>query len=267
MDTLFLIASKTVWFFLRPETMLLLLFVLPYFLLRRERVEAATRTLSFALSVTVLIGLFPVGNVVLNPLERAYPVNPEINAPAGIIVLGGMEDIAPDHTGNVAQVNDAAERLIVAYELARRFPEATVLYSGGKLVFNADNAGGFEVGPDILRRLGLPEERLIVEGRSRTTAENATLSREMVPDQGTGPWVLVTSAFHMPRALGSFCAAGWRNLIPYPVDYRGGDMFSAHQMGSRQPPRQLNIGVKEWIGLLAYKLTGRTTAFFPKGCP
>jgi len=267
LDTLFLIASKTAWFFLRPETMLLLLFVLPYFLLRRERVAAATRTLSFALSVTVLVGLFPVGNVVLKPLERAYPVNPEIKAPAGIIVLGGMEDIAPDHTGNIAQVNDAAERLFVAYELSRRFPEATVLYSGGKLVFNPENAGGFEVGPDILRRMGLPEERLIVEGLSRTTAENATLSREMVPDQGTGPWVLVTSAFHMPRALGSFCAAGWRNLIPYPVDYRGGDLFAQIKWDLAEHLEELNIGVEEWIGLLAYRLNGRTTAFFPKGCP
>lgn len=266
MDTLFLIASKTVWFFLRPETLILMLFALPYFLLRCERVDAATRTLGFALGVTVLIGLFPIGNIVLNPLERAYPVNPEINAPAGIIVLGGMEDVAPDHTGNIAQVNDAAERLIATYELARRFPEALVLYSGGKVVFNADNAGGFEVGPDILRQLGLPEERLIVEDRSRTTAENATLSRAQVPDQGTGPWVLVTSAFHMPRAMGSFCAAGWRNLIPYPVDYRGGELFAQIKWDLAQHLDELNIGVKEWIGHLAYKLTGRTNAFFPEGC-
>ncbi|QJF51862.1 YdcF family protein [Roseobacter ponti] len=266
MDTLFLIAGKAVWFFLRPETLLLLLFALPLFLLWRGRVAGARRWLTVGLCAAIISGAVPVGNLVLNPLERAYPARPQVANPAGIIVLGGMEDLSPAYTGRMAQVNDAGERLIVATELARRFPEAVVLYSGGQLALAPVDKGAFEIGPDILRRLGLPENRLLVEGRSRSTAENATFSRALVPDQDERPWLLVTSAFHMPRALGSFCAAGWRNLTPWPVDYRGGELLENIGWDLAGHLHALNTGVKEWIGLLAYRQTGRTGSFFPDGC-
>lgn len=266
MDTLFLIASKTAWFFLRPETLLVLLFALPLVLLWRERIDAATNALFFALCITVVIGLFPIGNAILNPLERTYAVNPDVPAPVGIIVLGGMEEVAPEHGNNLAQVNAAGERLIVAIELASRFPEARVLYSGGRVALTPVAEGEFSVGPDILRRLGLPEARLIVEDRSRSTAENAALSREKVSDLEGGPWLLVTSAWHMPRSLGTFCAAGWQNLIPYPVDFRGGTVFDQIRWNLAENLSELNFGVKEWIGLLGYKLGGRTEVLFPRGC-
>ena len=127
LDTLFLITGKVVWFFLRPETLLLVLFAVPLVLLWRERVAGARRWLTVGLCAALVSGVLPVGNLVLNPLERTYPVSPEVTGPAGIIVLGGMEDLSPAYTGRLAQVNDAGERLIVAIELARRFPEAVVL--------------------------------------------------------------------------------------------------------------------------------------------
>ena len=265
MDTLFLIASKAVWFLMRPETLLVLLFALPLVLLRFGRVTAASRFLAFSLVVTVTIGVLPIGNLILNPLERSSPANPQIERPTGIIVLGGAEDIAPKYAGSMAQVNDAGERLITTMALARRFPEALVLYSGGKVAIRPVETGSFEVGPDILRQLGLPEERLILEGRSRSTAENAALSRAMVPDPG-GTWILVTSAWHMPRALGTFCAAGWRTLVPFPTDYRGGQFWDQIGWNLAGNLDELNVGVKEWIGLLAYRMTGRTDAFFPARC-
>ncbi|MEP1201227.1 YdcF family protein [Tateyamaria sp.] len=266
MDTIFLIASKLIWALLRPETLLLLIFALPYAFLRLGRIKAASRSLGIALSAALCISVFPVGKLVLNPLEGTYPSLPHLETPTGIIVLGGAEHVAPEYAGSTAQVNHAGERLITAIELARRFPQATVLYSGGRFAFNPDKQGSFEVGPDILRQLGLPEDRLIVEGRSRTTAENAVLSRAMVPDNATDTWILVTSAAHMPRALGSFCAAGWQKLIPYPTDYRGGVFWDQIGWSLAKNLDELNIGVKEWIGLLAYRITGRIEAFFPKSC-
>ncbi len=265
MDTVFLIISKAVWFFLRPETLVLLFVALPLFYLRRGRTAAATRALIFAVCIMITIGLVPVGNLFLNPLERAYPASPKIDTPAGILVLGGAEDIAPNYAGSMAQVNDAGERLIATIQLSRAFPEAVVLYSGGEVAITPVEQGAFEVGPDILRQLGLAEGRLIVEGRSRTTAENAVLSRAMAPDRA-GPWVLVTSAFHMPRALGSFCAAGWRNIVPFPTDYRGGTFWDQIGWNFAENLDDLNFGVKEWIALLAYRATGRTEVFFPKNC-
>jgi uncharacterized SAM-binding protein YcdF (DUF218 family) len=266
LDTIFLIASKVIWVLVRPETLLLLLFAMPYAFLRLGRIIAASRSLGFALSVALCISVFPVGNLVLNPLERAYPSRPPLDAPTGIIVLGGAEHIAPKYAGRAAQVNHAGDRLITTIELVRRFPEAIVLYSGGKVGIAPVEQVAFEVGPDILRQLGLPEDRLIIEGRSRTTAENAVLSRALVPDGATGTWILITSAYHMPRALGSFCAAGWQNLIPYPTDYRGGSFWDQIGWSLAKNLVELDIGMKEWVGSLAYRITGRTEAFFPNNC-
>ncbi len=114
-----------------------------------------------------------------------------------------------------------------------------------------------------LSRRMCPEDWLIVEGRSRTTAENASLFRAMTPD-GNGPWILLTSAFHMPRAVGSFCAAGSRNLVPYPTDHCGGTIRDQIGWNLAEDLADLNIWVKEWVELLAYRLTGHTENFLPK---
>jgi uncharacterized SAM-binding protein YcdF (DUF218 family) len=265
LDLLFLIASKTVWLLIRPETLLVALYAMALVFLRLGRTVAGSRSLAVALSITIAIGVFPVGNFVLNPLERAYSAQPVVTQPAGILVLGGAEGQAPDYAGGIAMVNDAGDRLIVAMHLAQQYPEAVVLYTGGKVALSPVAEGTFQLGPDILRHLGLSEDRLIVEGRSRTTAENAVLSRAIAPDLG-GPWILITSAFHMPRALGTFCAAGWHDLVPYPTDYRGGEIWDQIGWNLAENLTDLNIGVKEWVGLLAYRTTGRTVAFFPQGC-
>lgn len=265
MDTLFLVASKAVWLLIRPETLLVALYVVALVFLRLGRTVAGSRSLAVALTITIAIGVFPVGNFLLNPLERAYSAQPVVTQPAGILVLGGAEDQAPDYAGKVAMVNHAGDRLIATMHLARQYPKAVVLYTGGKVALMPAAEGAFELGPDILRQLGLSEDRMIVEGRSRTTAENAALSRAMAPN-AEGPWILVTSAFHMPRALGTFCAAGWRNLVPYPTDYRGGKIRDQIGWNLAENLTDLNIGVKEWVGLLAYRITGRTVAFFPQGC-
>lgn len=214
-----------------------------------------------ALIIMIATGVIPVGNFVLNPLERAYAPNPPITQPAGILVLGGAEDTAPAYAGSVAQVNEAGGRLIAAMQLARQFPDAAVLYTDSKAAVTPAAAGTFAVGPDILRQLGLPESRRVVEGRSKTTAANAVLSRAVAPE-GQGPWILVTSAFHMPRAMESFCAAGWPNLVPFPTDCRGGTVLDQIGWNLAENLADLNTGVKEWIGLLAYRVSDRTEAFF-----
>lgn len=210
--------------------------------------------------------MFPVGNLVLNPLERSFPANPDVQNPAGIIVLGGAEDAAPAYAGGFAQVDDAGDRLIATISLARRYPEAVVLYSGGKVALTPVEQGSFELGPDVLRRLGLSEDRLIIEGQSRTTAENATRALALKPETSGGQWILVTSASHMRRALGSFCAAGWDNLVPYPTDYRGGAFWADVGWNFADNLGELNVGVKEWIGLAAYRIAGRVTTLTSTAC-
>ena len=163
-------------------------------------------------------------------------------------------------------MNHAGDRLITAIQLSRRYPDAIVLYSGGKVALTPAEQGSFELGPDILRSLRLSEDRLITEGRSRTTAENAVLALTLKPETSEGPWILVTSAMHMRRALGSFCAAGWDNLVPYPTDYRGGAFWADVGWNFADNLGELNDGVKEWIGLAAYRITGRVTTLTSTAC-
>jgi uncharacterized SAM-binding protein YcdF (DUF218 family) len=164
-----------------------------------------------------------------------------------------------------AAPNDAGDYLIAAMQLARQYPEAVVLYTGGKVALTPVAEGTFELGHYILRQLGLTQDRLIVEVRSRSTAENAVLSRAMGPDR-EGPWILVASAFHIPSALETFCAAGWRNLIPYPTDYRSGKIWDQIGWNLAENLDDLNTAVNDWVGHLAYRFTRRTETFFPKDC-
>jgi uncharacterized SAM-binding protein YcdF (DUF218 family) len=120
-------------------------------------------------------------------------------------------------------------------------------------------ASGADVARDIFLGAGLDKSRLILEGASSNTAENAAMSLELAPDNLNGDWLLVTSAFHMRRAVASFCAAGWKNIVPWPTDYRTGGFFDRIGWNFALNLNELNLGVREWIGLAAYGLTSRTS--------
>ena len=254
-STLFFVLTKVVGVLFRLETLLVVLCLLAIVAIRRVRVRRATGWIGSVIAVIVATSVWPVGNLVLAPLERAYPASPALGDVQGIIVLGGAEYDGTLHSGGVAQVNSAGDRFITTMELAHRFPDARVLWSGGRATI-AGSAEAYSPGVEILLRMGLAEERLLVENRSRNTTENAHFSRDLLPDALSGQWVLVTSAFHMPRSVGTFCQAGWSNLVPWPVDHRAQER--------QRPQFDLNLqnankGLREWIGLLGYKAAGRWT--------
>jgi uncharacterized SAM-binding protein YcdF (DUF218 family) len=259
MDNAFFIASKLIWAMLRPDSLLMLGLLASWLLLRR-RPATARAILGLTLLTMATIAIWPVQTLLLAPLEDRYPQPSAPDQVAGIIVLGGAElaDLTPAR-GQV-QMNAAAERITAAMTLALRYPAAQVIFTGG----SGDLRGG-AAGADVARRLftdlGLPPARLVLESASRNTAENATLTQQLLhPKPGQG-WLLITSAFHMPRAVASFCAAGWTGLIPFPVDYRSpGDGAG---WSFTENADQLTNALREWIGLAAYHLTGRATAPTP----
>lgn len=105
--------------------------------------------------------------------------------------------------------------------LARRYPQARLVFTGG----SGNLGGGSPSESEIVGRyadpMGLPRTRLILEDRSRNTRENAAFTADMVKPKPGERWLLVTSAWHMPRAIGCFRQAGFA-VIAYPVDYRTG---------------------------------------------
>jgi uncharacterized SAM-binding protein YcdF (DUF218 family) len=258
MDTVFFKASKLIWALLRPETLLLLLFVAGWLFLRVRRAGLGQLFSFVSILACGLISVFPVGDAFLSPLEKTYPTEPKVRKVAGIVVLGGGESDVQSRAWSQPNTGDAGDRFIAALALAHKHPEAIVLFTGGsgRLLGGTSAA---DIARDIFLGAGLDKSRLILEGTSRNTAENAVISLELAPDNVEGDWLLVTSAFHMRRAVASFCSAGWKNIVPWPTDYLTGGFFDRIGWNFAFNLNELNIGVKEWIGLATYSLTRRTS--------
>jgi uncharacterized SAM-binding protein YcdF (DUF218 family) len=259
----FFYASKIVWFFLNPTNCLVLLGAAGAVLLFTRRRRLGRTIVAFAAIGLLVIGFSPIPKLLMRPLEDRFPAFVEDTRPVdGIIVLGGAIGFG---RGQVA-FNEAASRMTAALDLAKRYPNARIVFTGGDgslLGFGgrteADAAAGF------FETAGLAEERLLLERRSRNTRENAAFTRALVDPRPGERWLLVTSAFHMPRAIGCFRAAGF-DTDAYPVDYRtDGDIRDAvrpfqHMTNGME---LADLAAKEWIGLIVYRLAGYTDALLP----
>jgi len=206
------------------------------------------------------IGVFPIGDLLLRPLEGKHPAAPPFPQIDGIIVLGGSEETGRSAFWGLSQLNDGSERLTAAYVLAMAHPGARLIYTGGGGALR--DLGGAElteadVALAFLTDLGLPAERIEVDAAARNTVENARLSLELAGPGETGTWVLVTSAFHMPRAMQSFAEAGWTEIVAWPVDYRSQGFARGIGWHPSRNLLTLNIAIREWLGVLTYRMTGR----------
>ncbi|MDF0598258.1 YdcF family protein [Psychromarinibacter halotolerans] len=256
MDTLFYIVAKIVWFVMRPDTVILLLLVAGLFLLARGQRRWGMRLAGAGAGLLVLLAVLPLGGPLLRPLETAYPPQPEVSDIAGILVLGGAEVDDVSAHWDQPNLNEAGERYLAGLTLAHRFPDAILGFAGGS-AYLAGPVVEADLARAIFTSAGIDPARLRLEGRSRNTAENAANALELLGDEAQGTWLLVTSAFHMPRAVESFCAAGWTGLVPWPVDFRTRGAARSPGWDLATNLNDLNIGAKEWVGRIAYRATGR----------
>jgi uncharacterized SAM-binding protein YcdF (DUF218 family) len=266
MDTLFFVFSKTLWIALKPETYFGVLLLGALVAVLRNRRRLAIGFLAAGVLSFVLIAAVPLGDLVLAPLEHHFGVRPPVEDPTYIVVLGGAEANEQSAATGMVNVNDAGERLLAAVELALAYPRATLILSGGSGRLAGAVPSSAALMAEALTAAGIGIDRLLMEHQSRNTAENGRLSAELVGAGVSAPTLLVTSAFHMPRSVGVFCAAGWSAITPYPVDHRTGNFRNRIGWRFATNLEDLNIGVREWIGLFAYRLTGRTDALVPDSC-
>jgi uncharacterized SAM-binding protein YcdF (DUF218 family) len=181
----------------------------------------------------------------------------------GILVLGGAVDPALSLAYGETVFNGSVVRVLAGINLARQHPEAKLALVGGEGGFNPVGFAESRATLSFVVEEGIPLARVILEDRSRSTHENAVYAKEMIRPEPGATWVLVTSAFHMPRAVASFAAVGWP-VIPYPVDYK------VDPRTGLRPNFSLLDGLgtatlagKEWAGLLGYRLMGWTRDLFP----
>ncbi|MCC5966663.1 MAG: YdcF family protein [Natronohydrobacter sp.] len=260
MDTVFFIASKLIGALLRPDTWIVIALAVLVLALALHRRRLAIWLGSTLLGAMVTFSVLPLGDLLLQPIERSYPAEPVLDRVDGIIVLGGGEDARASAYWGQMQLNAGAERYTAALELARRFPEARLLFTGGSGALR--DLAGAEVSEGAMAErfflgLGVAPERLLIEDRSRNTAENAHLSLALANPDPSETWVLVTSAFHMPRAMRSFEAAGWAGVTPWPVDYRTAAFLDRIGWNLTRNLQVLNIAIREQVGRLAYRVSGR----------
>lgn len=251
----------------QPSSVAVLAVMVGVGLLSFGRAPRLSRLLAWGgLALIVAGGLTPLGNALILPLEQRFaevaPPEPGSRVD-GIILLGGFEDAHVSSGRGGLGLNEAAERLTEGLRLALRHPEAKVVFTGGAggLFSGADASG--PVGA-FLAEAGVDPSRLVLESQSRNTFENAVLTRDLVRPQAGSRWLLVTSAYHMPRAVGLFRKVGF-DIIAYPVDYRTRGADDLTRFFSRIPQglMRLDVAVNEWMGLMAYRVLGRTDTLFP----
>lgn len=252
------VLAKLLDFVTQPLAWVVLLLLLG--LLLQKRWQGTSRILiGSALTVLLLQGWEPLPDVVLRQLERQHPApaQPDLSRYAGVIVLGGATEASYVWEGHAQPaLNHAAERLTAALPLMQQAPQLRLLYTGGvgglrgEGLTEAERARRFYVG------LGLPAERLILEDAARTTYENAVLSAALPGVDKTRPWLLLTSAWHMPRAMATFEKAGW-NVTPWPADYRAGLATPWTEYSLAQGATKWHTALHELLGFWVYRLTGR----------
>ncbi|WP_131116201.1 YdcF family protein [Lichenihabitans psoromatis] len=265
---MFFLVSKLLWVIAAPVTLMVLV-ALGGALLSFSPGRFARVGRRVALAGTVLLlagGVLPVGTLLLRPLEDRFPQPPaDLPAPTGIIVLGGSIDQTIAASRGRITISDAADRMTEAVILGRRYPDARLVFTGGA---NALAGSALTEAADARRlwiEMGIAPERITTEDRSRNTDENARFTKAILQPQPGERWLLVTSAYHMPRAIGLFRANGFP-VIPYPVDYRtlGTDADIRLHTDIANGLVLLNTAAHEWMGLLAYAIAGKTETVLPR---
>jgi len=230
--------SKVFWLVAAPTNAMVLISAIAALWAVLRRSDGVT-WLTAAVACGLVIGTFtPIGLALTMPLEYRFATISRADSQApfdGIILLAG---------GGVGGI-DAMARL------SKDYPKARLIFSGFKVT---DTAAEYL----FARRLGVDRERIYIESRPRTTSEDAFYTAALLKPEPGQRWLLVTSALHMPRAIGCFRTAGFQ-VEPYPVEFRFREEFAP---GS-EALSYLDTAAKEWIGLVAYRFMGKTDALFP----
>jgi uncharacterized SAM-binding protein YcdF (DUF218 family) len=263
---LFFVLSKTLGYLLLPTNFLIAIGFVGAVLMATRFDSLGRKLVIASVLLLVICGLSPLGKALLYPLEQRFPPwDAARGAPDGIIILGASieADLSAAHGAPV--VRGAPDRIIAGAALARRYPNARVVFSGGSANLISNDAREADFAGAIFESLGVDKSRLIMERASRNTQENAEFSKALVAPKDGERWLLVTSAFHMPRSVGLFRKAGF-TVEPYPVDWRVGgrdDLMTPSHIIVEGLART-DLAIREWLGLIAYRLTGKIDEFLPR---
>ena len=262
---MFFVLSKTLGVFLIPSNLIMTLGGVGLGMTFSKHRLTGRWLLACCVAALLICGMSPIGALMLLPLESRFPPwKPEMGDPAGIIVLGGGVDPEMTTARGTPAINSSGARIVVAAELANRYPKARLVYVGGSSSLRSATSSEADVAEGIFKNLGIRDDRLQLERKSRNTDENVRFSLQLIDPKPGERWLLVTSAFHMPRAMGLFRKAGL-TVDPYPVDWRTGGRSDVYKLQTDWMTglALTDTAAHEWLGLIAYHLTGKTDELLP----
>ncbi len=258
------ILGKLFWTIAAPGNFLVLVLSLGTLSLAASGRRRGLTWVALGTLVLASMAVLPLGEWLMTPLENRFPARAEMPARIdGIVVLGGAIEDAVSQARTAPAFNQASARIAGAALLVQRYPAARVALVGGDAHLVANGLSEAAVMQRFLTELGVDPGRITTETHSRTTYENAVFAyAEIEPKRGE-TWLLVTSASHMPRAVGCFRRVGW-SVLPYPVDYHTtGEFWLVPPVSLSHELTLVTAALREWIGLAAYRAMGRTDALFP----
>ena len=242
--------NNLLWLFIKPSHVVFLITIVGVLLWPTRFGRRCRHT---ACVLIVLLALLPVGHWLIRPLEQAYDIPATLDAVDGIIVLAGSERVGLSEYYGQPQLSAAGDRLTTFLLLAEQYPMARLAHSGRR-----DETA---IASRIVLGTGVDSMRVTFDSRSRNTCDSARQLYNVLAPRPDEHWVLVTTASHMPRSVACFQAVDWP-ITAYPTDFRSGPSW--FHFGLVSSLETLDIAAHEWVGLLYYRLSGRTLTFFPE---
>ena len=252
------VLAKLLAFVTQPLAWVMALLALGLLLLQRWP-RRAKPLLWAALALLVVQGWQPLPELLIRELENRHPPLPataDLDSYAGLVVLGGALEPAYVWAGHgQPALNGRAERMTAPLPLLQNHPRLQLLFTGGDDELLAQALTEAQRARIFFASMGVAPQRLLFESAARTTYENAMFSAALPGVDKTRPWLLVTSAWHMPRALATFAKAGW-NVTPCPVDYRTGVKTPWTRYSLSDGADKWHLALHEYLGLLLYRVQG-----------
>ena len=259
---MFFYLSKLFWIFFNPINLLVILLLIGiFFQLIKKKIYKKIYQINLILFF--LIVFFPTGTYLLWKLENTYPKQEIANIDIdGVLILGAGIDEFMTYEYKQMILNDRIERITESAKIIKKFPNAKIIYSGGNGTFSKPKLKSDEVANIFYKQLGVNTDRIIFENKSRNTYENILFSKQIAKPQEDEKWLLVTSAFHMKRAILISKKQKWK-FIPYPVDFKQSKKISLKpSIHFFSNFTSFQKAFHEWLGLFSYYLMGRTDNFF-----
>jgi uncharacterized SAM-binding protein YcdF (DUF218 family) len=267
MDTFFFWCSKLIWAIVSPDHLLIFAVTLACVLFWLGRYKLARGLLTVCVLIFWLIASMPIGQWLLAPLESTFPVNPPLpDHIDGIIMLGGNEKIEASIKWQQVELKAYTERALAFMRLVRQYPDAKRVFAGGSGGLKALKKSEADIAAQLFQQQGLDVSSIQFESNSRNTYENAVLTKELLKPKVGEFWLLITSASHMPRAVGVFCQADWP-VAAYPVDHWSTPSQQVKlDFAFAEHLEQFIYGTREWLGLAGYYFSGKIRVLVPKTC-